>query len=368
MKLGSKFLLVLLALLLVLAGCSSSSKTTESGSENKNPETKEPTASTGECKVKIGLVTDTGGVDDKSFNQSAWEGLLRFAEENNHKDCIKFLQSDNDSQYIPNLSSFAEEKYDLVIAVGYLFEEAIKTVSAQFPDTNFLLVDMVVEAPNVLNAIYSVEQGSYLVGIAAGLKAIEEKTNKVGFVGGMEGPIIGAFQAGYEQGVLSVCPECTIYVDYADSYSDDTKGQQLAVKQYNNGVNVIFQAAGNAGNGVIKEAKERGNVWAIGVDKDQYTEGEKEDGTSVILTSMLKRVDTSTYDAATRVLKGTFKGEIYTFDLMNEGVGAEISTGRNLSDDIISKINEAAAKIKSGEIKVTAEPVIKNGKTNLDKE
>lgn len=355
MKKISKILLSMLFVSLILVGCSSPTGSTDNNQTDKPAEG---------CSVLIGLVTDTGGVDDKSFNQSAWEGLTQFAEENNLQECIQYLQSDSEADYIPNLTGYAEEGYDLVIAVGYLFQDAVDTVSVQYPDTNFLFIDSESLSDNVMSAVYNAEQGSYLVGVAAGLKAIENESKMVGFLGGMEGDLIGSFQAGYEQGVLSVCPDCVIYVDYADSFSDDAKGQQLAAKQYGAGVSVIYQAAGNAGNGVIKEAKERGDVWAIGVDKDQYEDGKVADGSSIILTSMVKRVDISTYTAATEVLNGTFEGGVMIFDLTNEGVGAELSSGRNLTDEEIAQIQGYADDIKAGTIKVSAVPTIANGSTN----
>lgn len=348
-----------LALLLagaVLTGCTAKPAPTDA--------TATPEAATTECAVKIGLVTDTGGVDDKSFNQSAWEGLVKFQEEAGlDKSCIDYLQSTSDADYIPNLSTYADEGFDLIIAVGFLFEEAINTVAANYPEQNFLFIDSESTQPNVMNAVYNAEQGSYLVGIAAGLEAKANGSNTVGFIGGVEGPLIGAFQAGFEQGVLAVNPEATIMVDYADSFSDDAKGQTLAVKQFDAGATVIFQAAGNAGNGVIKEAKERDGVWAIGVDKDQYNDGMVGDK-SVILTSMIKRVDISTYTAAKNILEGTFVPGTVVFNLENDGVGAEVSAERNLSEETIAMITDYAGKIKAGEITVDAAPVIANGKTN----
>ena len=356
MKKLSKILLALVLSSMVLVGCAS--KPAEPAAEGKTEEKTEQKV------VKIGLVTDTGGVDDKSFNQSAWEGLEKFAKENGDKVSIKYLQSNSDADYVPNLSAFAEEGYDLVIAVGYLFQEAVETVADQYPETNFLFIDSVAEKPNVMSAVYSQEEGSYLVGVAAALKAIENKSKVVGFVGGMEGDLIGAFQAGFEQGVLATCADCKIYVDYADSFVDDAKGQQLAAKQYGAGATIIYQAAGNAGNGVIKEAKERGDVWAIGVDKDQFEDGKKADGKSVVLTSMIKRVDISTYTVATDVLNGNFKAGVLVFNLANDGVGAELTADRNLTAEEIATITKAADAIKAGTIKVDPKPTIKNGATN----
>lgn len=350
-----------LALLLVgalLAGCSKSATT-------ETPATTDGTETAGTCPVKIGLVTDTGGVDDKSFNQSAWEGLVKYQTEAGlDATCIGYLQSASDADYVPNLSTFADEDYDLIIAVGYLFQEAIDTVSANYPEKNFLFIDSVSESANVESAVYSAEQGSFLVGVAAGLEAKENGSNKVGFIGGMEGDLIGAFQAGFEQGVLAVNPEAKIMVDYAASFSDDSKGQTLAVKQYDAGATVIYQAAGAAGNGVIKEAKERQDVWVVGVDKDQYNDGMVDGNKSVILTSMIKRVDISTYTAAKAILEGNFKAGVVVFTLENDGVGAELTAGRNLSDATIATIEGYAAKIKAGEIKVESVPTIANGATN----
>lgn len=314
------------------------------------------------CKITIGLVTDIGGVDDKSFNQNSWEGLLRYADEFDAKDCVQYLQSNSEADYIPNLTQFAEDGKDLIVAVGFSFEKALDEVAQKFPNSKFLFVDSVVQQPNVISAIFSAEEGSFLVGIAAGLKAKENGSNKVGFMGGIESDVIAGFQAGYEQGVRTINPDATIYVDYANSFVDDSMGQQLAQKQYGEGVTVIFQAAGAAGNGVIKEAKERGDVWAIGVDKDQYNDGMVDDGHSVILTSMLKRVESPTYNVAKDLHNGKFEGgKTLSFDLKIEGVGAEITEGRNLTPDTINIIKEYAAKIISGEIKVSAVPTIANG-------
>ena len=338
----------------ILTGCSS----------NGNPSQATPTPEEG-CKIRVGLVTDTGGVDDKSFNQSTWEGVTRFAADNGISDeCISYLQSTGDSDYIPNLSQFADEEYDLIIATGYLFAQAIDSVSANYADRNFLFIDEVSENANVASATFAAEQGSFLVGVAAATVAIEEGSNTVGFIGGMEGPLIGAFQAGFEQGVLAVNPDIKILVDYCASFEDASIGQSLAVKQYNAGATVIYQAAGAAGNGVIKEAKERGDVWAIGVDKDQYEEGMKEDGTSVILTSMIKRVDQASNMTAQAVLDNQFQGGIVHFDLTNDGVGAELTAGRNLTDEWIAIINDYATKIKAGEITVSPDAVIPNGSSN----
>lgn len=359
MKFSLRKLLIALIVAIMLVGCGSSSQP----ANDKKPADDNKAGQTTECKVRIGLVTDTGGVDDKSFNQSSWEGVQRWAKEANAEKCIKYLQSNSDSDYVPNLSQLVDDKYDLVIATGYLFQNAMDKVSADNPNAKFLFIDGVSKNSNVESAIFNAEEGSFLVGLAAGATATENGSKKVGFVGGEEGEIIGKFQAGYEQGVLTTCPDCTIYVDYAQSFSDDSRGQQMATKQYDLGATVVYQAAGNAGNGVIKEAKERKNVWAIGVDRDQYEDGKVGDK-SVILTSMLKRVDTAAYSASKAVAEGKFNPGVKVFDLKIDGVGAELSKGRNLNDSVIKLIKDYEAKIKSGELKINPKPKIGNGKTN----
>lgn len=346
---------------LTVAGCSTGKPTEET-------KPTEPTAPT--CAVKIGFVTDMGGIDDKSFNQSSWEGIQRFATENKlDASCIKFLESKQEADYVSNLSTLAEEGMDLVAAAGFLFNDAMAEVAVNFPDTNFFVIDTVVEAPNVLSGVFAAEQGSYLAGVAAAAQAKAEGKTAVGFIGGMESEIIGAFQAGFEQGALATFPEVKIYVDYVGDFANAATAQTLAQKQYEAGASTIYHAAGNAGNGVIKEAKERteaGNVvWVVGVDRDQYADGTYGDGSkSVILTSALKRVDTSTYLASDAVLNKTFEGgKVNSYTINDEGVGYP-AENPNLTAEITAQVDDAVAKIKDGSIVVTQTPTIKNGSSN----
>ena len=317
---------------------------------------------------KVGLVTDIGGIDDKSFNQGTWEGIKAYGAENKltvGKE-IKYLQSAAEADYVPNLSTFADEKLDLIVAPGFLFNSAMTEVANQYPKQRFLIIDSVVQdkagkfLPNVANAVFAEEQGSYLVGVAAGLKCKADKKDKVGFVGGMKFPLIEKFQAGFEQGVHAVNPSCQVMVDYAGSFTDPGKGQALAAKQYGAGAYVVFQAAGNTGNGVIKEAKERtvkGDArWAIGVDKDQYNDGVYAPGKSAVLTSMMKRVDVAAHEIANLVRDGKFPGgEVYHFTLKNKGVGLP-QANPNLTDDILKAVTDYQAKIAAGQIKVSEIP------------
>ncbi len=341
-----------------LAGCGSSGDDKTGGNE--------------ECPVKVGFVTDTGGIDDKSFNQGSWEGIVKWAEENGYSTengkCIGYVQSNAEADYVPNLSSMAEQGYDLVIAAGNLFKDAMDQVSQQFPNTKFFIIDEVVEESNVVSGMFAAEQSSYLVGVAAAMQAKAEGGDTVGFVGGMDLELIKAFQAGYEQGVWSVDPAMKVMVDYAGSFSDASKGSSLAEKQYGAGAKVIYHAAGGTGAGVIKTAMEKAekgeSAWVIGVDRDQYDDGKYGDGSkSIILTSALKKVDVATYSVAKSVSDNAFEGgKTLMFDLVNDGVGFP-AENPNLSEDIIKAMEAAQQDIKDGKVEVSATPKVNNGET-----
>jgi len=311
---------------------------------------------------RIGLVTDLGGIDDKSFNQGTWEGVVRFAKTLNlaQGTGYKYLQSSAEADYVPNLSTFADEKLDLIVAPGFLFEKALGEVADKYPNQKMLLIDAVVSKPNVASAVFAEHEGSFLVGVAAGLKAKADGKNTVGFIGGMQFPLIERFQAGFEQGVKAVFPEARILVDYAGDFGAPDKGQALAQKQYNAGAYIIFHAAGGTGNGMIKEAKERsekGDIrWAIGVDKDQYTDGAYGAGKSAVLTSMMKRVDVAAHDVAKMVHEGKFPGgQTLVFSLANDGVGIP-QTNPNLSADVVAQVRDFGKRIASGALKVSEVP------------
>lgn len=317
-------------------------------------------------QFRVGLVTDVGGIDDKSFNQGTWEGVLRFAKDLKlGKNDYKYLQSSAEADYVPNLSTFADEKLDLIVAPGFLFNNAMLEVAGKYPQQKFMIIDSVVQdkdgkmVPNVANAVFAEHEGSFLVGVAAALKAKADKKNVLGFLGGMQFPLIERFQAGFEQGVKAVDPTMKILVDYAGDFGDPAKGQALAQKQFNAGAYIIFHAAGGTGNGMIKEAKERsqkGDIrWAIGVDKDQYADGAY-GNKSAVLTSMMKRVDVAAYQIAKLTKDGKFPGgQVFTFSLANDGVGIP-AKNPNLTNDMVKKVNEFAAQIKSGKLKVSEVP------------
>lgn len=346
-KLFKLFLISVLGLSLVAC----STKT------NEEPAT-DPTAETEE-KISVGFVTDIGGIDDKSFNQTSYAGVRLAAQELGltEKDDYDYLQSAQAADYTPNLSAFAEEGVDILIAAGYLFADSMAEVATQYPDQKMLIIDVDwLDAPNLQQAVFAENEGSFLVGVAAGLSAKAAGKTAVGFIIGMESVTMDKFWAGYQEGVWAVYPECEIYYDNANDFGSPELGKTLAAKQYNAGAYIVYHAAGGTGNGAIAEAAERReagqDVWVCGVDTDQYDQGKYGDGTqSAVLTSMMKRVDVAAYNAVMQVANGTFEPGVVRYDLAKGGVGLP-EENPNLTPEIISEVEAWAAKIVSGEVKV----------------
>ncbi len=353
-----KLFLVLVLVLAMVAGCSS---TTVEEPTPADPDVVEPVVEPEpESVMTVGLVTDIGGIDDKSFNQGTWEGIERFAADYELlAEDVKFIQSESDADYLPNLSTFADEELDLIVAPGFLFEDSMIEVSEAYPDQKFLLIDMVVGSENVASAVFAEEEGSFLVGVAAALKAKDAGQDTVAFLGGMDFGLIQKFEAGFEAGVWAVDPDMTVLVDYAGAFNDAQKGQTIASKFYDQGAYIIYHAAGGTGNGAIKEAKDRvqndEDVWVIGVDKDQYDDGIYEGTKSVILTSMMKRVDVAAYTVCEKVLNDEFSGEILVFSLANGGVSIP-AENPNLTDEWVNTILDYSDKVIDGEIAVPVLP------------
>ena len=319
--------------------------------------------------LKVGLVFDIGGKGDKSFNDSASRGLAWAAADFEIKRIE--LEPGVDADREVNLRNLAMIGYDVIIGVGFLFTDAISTVAVEFPDTKFAIVDgFIPDKPNVMSLLFPEPHGSYLVGMIAGLKALEDGMDTVGFVGGMNIPLINGFEAGYIAGVQYVFPECKILSAYAGdtpiAFADPVKGKELALSQYDNGAWVVYHASGLTGAGVFEAAKER-KRFVIGVDSNQNYMGYiEETGESFGLTSMLKQVDVSIYLAIKAAVEGTFKGGIEVFgldrtvtvgDTTYSGVGYAIDKYNKdlVSAEIIAKVEEAKAKIISGEIVVPTE-------------
>lgn len=318
-----------------------------------------------EEKVSVGFVTDVGGINDHSFNETSYKGVQDYAKEfglEENKD-YRFLQSDDETQYIPNLTTFCEEEVDILIAAGFLFIDAINETAKKYPNQKMLIIDVAgLDLPNVQQATFAEHEGSYLVGVAAATRAKAAGKDTVGFVMGQWSTTMEKFWAGYQQGVWSVDPTMKILYDDANSFGDAAKGKQLAAKQYDAGAYVIFHAAGGTGNGVISEAVERVNagedVWVIGVDSDQYTAGyvDAAKTKSVILTSMMKRVDVAAYNAIKAVADGTFEGGEVYYALKDDGVGIP-AENPNMTEDEVKAVQDAFDKIKAGDITVKTESV-----------
>ncbi|TFB23154.1 BMP family ABC transporter substrate-binding protein [Filobacillus milosensis] len=347
MKKLNLLLTMLLTLTVILSACGTNGDSSE-GQKDCEPDS---------SAIKAGIVTDEGGVDDKSFNQSAWEGLKAYGEEYclDKDEMYGYAQSNQDSEYESNLTRLTQQDYELIFGIGFKLKDAVQTVASQNPDTKYALVDDVAEGDNVASVTFKEHQGSFLVGVAAALKS---ETGKVGFVGGIDSPLINKFEAGYVAGVKSVDPSIEVDVRYAESFSDAGKGRQIAKSMYDSNVDVIYHAAGGAGNGVFTEAKDikagdsEANVWVIGVDRDQYEEGSVDDS-NVTLTSMVKRVDVAVQDVIKRTIEGNFPGgEVLEYGLADGGISVADTNEEAYTDEIASKVKEWKEKIQNGDVEV----------------
>ncbi|MBA4494395.1 BMP family protein [Paenactinomyces guangxiensis] len=302
----------------------------------------------GEGGFKVGMVTDTGGLNDESFNQTAWEGIKRTKSELDAD--IKALESKRDEDYVPNLTKFAREGRDITWAVGFKFEKSIPDVAKRFPDAQFGIVDTNLGGKipeNVTAVTFKEEEGSFLMGVIAGLTT---KTNKVGFIGGISSPLIKKFESGFRAGVHAANPNVTVQVAYAESFTDATKGRSLAQNMYNSGIDVIFHASGGVGKGLFDEVKtrEKGKYWAIGVDMDQSSLAPDH-----TLSSLIKRVDVAVFDITKELKEGKLKsGKEVVLGLKEGGVDIAENSGKHVSPDVLKKVDEFKQKIINGEIKV----------------
>ncbi|MDR3131235.1 MAG: BMP family protein [Treponema sp.] len=316
-------------------------------------------------EITVRLLTDSSGVDDKSFNAAAWRGILEFygdtwAKARNRGSLYEVITAQTQDMYIPNLRQATDEGYDLIVTTGFTFADAIAEVAVDAPEQKYLIVDVDwVNFPNVMQAVYAEHEGSYLVGAAAALKAKADGivNPRFGFIGGIPGATITKFEVGYVQGILSVLPNAAIVDYYVNDWSRADLAKAQALNWYDSGVYAIYSAAGSSGNGVIAQAKEYRaagkNVWAIGVDSDQYEEGLYRGVESAVLTSMIKRVETSLIYALNAVKDNTFRGEIITFDLKAGGVGYSAANPA-LTGDIVEQLEKTKAQIISGGIRIAA--------------
>ena len=310
-----------------------------SSEEETEAETEEDIDGTG---FKIGMVTDVGGVNDGSFNQSAWEGLQRAAE--NFGCEVKYIESKGDADYVPNIESFLDEDYDLIVCVGYMMADAVRDAAELYPDQKFAIIDDASNADldNVTCMMFEQEQASYLVGLAAGYTT---ESNIVGFVTGAANETMNSFGYGYCAGVLDANPDATILQYNANNFGDASGGKTAVNTMVTKGADVVFHAAGGTGIGVIDGCKEN-KIWAIGVDSDQSPLAPE-----TILTSALKRVDNACYDATKKTILGTLEGGVETYDLAAGGVDIAPTTD-NLSKDVLEKIEKAKKDIIAGDLVV----------------
>ncbi|MFF0831973.1 BMP family protein [Streptomyces sp. NPDC003344] len=316
-------------------------------------------SSSGDGKgVKIGLAFDVGGRGDRSFNDSAARGADKAKKEFGGE--IKELTaktSDTEADREQRLSDMAEAGYSPIIGVGYAYAASMSKVAAKYPKTSFGIVDSVVDAKNVDSITFTEEQGSYLAGVAAALKT---KKDHVGFIGGVDVPLIKKFEAGYVQGVKDTNSKIKVDTQYLSHGSDTSgfaspdKGKEAAQGMLDNGADVIYSAAGSSGNGAIEAVNGVKGAWAIGVDSDQYSIPGLAKYRNSILTSMVKNVDLGVYDFVKSVHDGKPLTGTNTYSLSKDGVS--LSTSGGFIDDIQAKLDAAKKKIVDGSVKVKTTP------------
>jgi basic membrane protein A len=297
--------------------------------------------------IKPAVVFDMGGKFDKSFNEGIYNGLEKFRSETGI--AYREFEVTNETQREQALRRMAQRGSDPVIAVGFAQAPALDKVAREFPDTRFTIIDMVVDLPNVQSVVFKEHEGSFLVGVAA---AMASKTDTVGFIGGMDIPLIRKFACGYEQGVRYASPDAKIFQNMTGTtpaaWNNPTQGGELARSQFDRGADVVYAAAGGTGTGVYQAAKDSGKL-AIGVDSNQNY---LHPGT--MLTSMLKRVDVAAYNTFKTALDGTWKPGIQVLGLAEDGVGWALDEhNRDLvSAEMKARIEQARADILAGKIAV----------------
>ncbi len=321
--------------------------------------------------LKVGMVTDAGTIDDKSFNQGTWEGVLE-AQKDLGID-VKYLKpgGTTEADYLKEIGNLYDAGYRFIVTPGFKFETSIYKAQERYPQAKFVILDgsphkgdyTPVVKGNTVSIFFAEHEAGFMAGLAT---ALQLKEGPVGFVGGMEIPPVQKFNWGFQQGVafanenygtrITMAPENFVY---QGSFDNVAAGQQLAASMYDRGVKAIFAAAGGVGVGVINEAKTRGasgkEFWVVGVDVDQYAEGIYDGQKSIILTSAMKRIDQAAYDMIKAETEGKFPGgETLLFNAVNNGVGIPLENP-NLGSDVQKIAGEIFAKLQSGEISVSAE-------------
>lgn len=307
------------------------------------------------AKTSVGLTTSIAGLGDNGFNDLAALGVKTAVKRLGVKG--KVVEAHAETDYVPDLQGFAGDGYSLTYAVGFLMQDALRQVATQYPKSKFAIIDAVVDLPNVTSNVFREEQGSFLAGAFAAMMTLKtgipklRHTKKLGFIGGGDVPLIHKFQHGFEQGVHRIDPSIKVVVAYAGSFTDPAKGKELALGQYNGGADIVYQAAGPTGTGVIEAAKQL-DRYVIGVDADQNNAAPKN-----VITSMQKRVDVAVFQTIKAVADGHFKAGSNVFGIENGGIGLAPFHGlaRIVPDDVKVKLASLAREIKRGKIKVKAD-------------
>lgn len=353
----------------IIAGCTPATPTTTTpgttpGTTTAGTTTPDAT-SAGETPditdKSVGMTTDEGGKGDKSFNDAGIAGLDQIKSEFGLD--YDLIETTDPSMIQQNLETIMSQN-DFGVTVGFKMMDAVAAVAAANAEKSFILVDAEVDLPNVKNVLFKEHEGSFLLGVIAGLMT---ETNKVGFIGGIEGDVIGRFESGFAAGVASVNPEAGKllipegdalhgeFVSYAASFSDTGKGKELALDMYNRGADIVYHAAGGVGLGLFDAAEETGN-FAMGVDSDQALI--VPDKADVILVSMMKRVDVAVYDAVKAYIEGTFEGGSENLGLAEDAVGISETIHPDLQakPEILEKVEEYTELIKAGTLVVPGTP------------
>lgn len=308
------------------------------------------------AEFKVALILDKGGKDDKSFNAAAFEGANRAKKDLSIQ--LKYVEAMDDAAVESTMRSFAQKNFDLILGIGFSMADPIKKVAAQFPNLKFVLVDAEVTLPNVRSLLFEEHQGSYLIGAIA---ALASKTGKIGFLGGMDVPLIRRFQLGYEAGAKKINPNIKISINYigvtSEAWNNPPKAKELSLNQFNQGIDVIFAAAGASNYGLFDAAEDK-KKFAIGVDSNQNWVKP-----GIVLTSMMKRVDVAVYQAIKDSVAGKFSAGTQRFGLDNQGIDYALDEHNEklFSAEWKKKIATLKAEIISGKIKVP-DYYKKNGK------
>jgi basic membrane protein A len=334
--------LLLASLALALAACGGDDGNGEGAPAGTAADTAAETGGGDGEQIQVGLVTDIGGLNDRGFNQLAFQGLKQ-AESDLGVE-IRALESKSDADYIPNLQQLADDGFDLIISVGFLMTDATAEAAQAYPDVTFAIVDSAFDPPidNAQGLLFKEQETGYLVGYMAGLVT---ETNTIGSVGGQKIPPVDRFIAGFQKGAKDANPQVTTLNGYSQDFVDQAKCKEVALDQIARDADVVFQVAGGCGLGALDAAKQEG-VWGIGVDADQAFLGDH------VLTSALKRVDVAVFKTIESVVNGEFEGGgVTTFGLAEEGVGLG-ETSPNAPADAVEQTEAQVEKVANGEVEI----------------